>query len=110
MPPDALHLLEQGEFRCPACGARQQLSDRCRRCRCDLSLVRKTAEAWLGERKRCFAHLAAGEAAAAASSAATCYEIAPAVEAVRLLALCRLLSGDFPAALQEYRLASRLAS
>ena len=51
-----------GEVRCPTCGAVQEWSDACRRCRCELTLLRRAAD----EALDCSAALLAGVARRAA--------------------------------------------
>ena len=48
------------QIRCPTCKAKQAWSDTCRRCRCDLTLLRTAAEASRGYRRRCLLLLRAG--------------------------------------------------
>lgn len=90
--------------RCPVCGAQQPWSDACRRCHCDLRLLRAAAETWEDQRRRCLVHLRRGETAEALAAAEACWRIAPNSHAARLRAVCRLLAKDWRGAL----LASRL--
>jgi hypothetical protein len=96
-------LLQTGEFLCPACNARQEISDTCRRCRADLTLLRRTAQAWRSHRRRCLNALSANQRDAALHAAEQCDALFPSRETARLLALCQLLRRDFPAALASRR-------
>jgi len=87
------------DCRCPACQAEQAWSDACRRCQCDLTLLRATAASWERRRRGCLAHLRRGETAAALAAAEACWRIAPNAPARRLLTVCRLLASDWPGAL-----------
>jgi hypothetical protein len=94
------------EMRCPTCGARQGWSDACRRCKCDLRLLRAAAAAYEYHRGLCLGHLRAGRAARASRSARACLRLRPDAESSRLLALAHLLRGRFSLALEEARRAS----
>jgi hypothetical protein len=90
-PPD--------ELRCPTCGARQARSDTCRRCKCDLRLLVAALESYDDHRRAGLADLDAGRLEMALGHARRCHELRPGPESSRLLALCRLLRGDWPEAL-----------
>jgi hypothetical protein len=98
------------QVRCPACGAWQEWSDACRRCRCDLTLLRRAAATIGRSRRRALQALRAGRPAAAVRHARRCYALAPCAEAARLLAVCHLLAGNCPAAASAARRAERLGS
>jgi len=83
---------------CPVCRATQAWSDVCRRCRCDLSLLRRAEEARGKSRQDALLHLRAGRWAEAESAARAYHQLQPAADSRRLLAVCCLLSGDFEAA------------
>ena len=89
----------QAQMRCPVCRAAQAWSDTCRRCKCDLSLLRSAATACGEMRVRCLGHLRAGRLAEALQDARHAYDLCPTEEATRLLAVCHLLCQDWPAAL-----------
>ncbi|NLF70444.1 MAG: hypothetical protein GX575_15535 [Candidatus Anammoximicrobium sp.] len=89
-----------GQFRCPTCGARQDWSDVCRRCKCDLSLTVAAHRRRSQLRTRCLAHLRADRLDAALSAATELHALTPDDDATRLLAVARLLHGDYAAALQ----------
>ena len=91
------------ELRCPTCGARQGWTDTCRRCKSDLRLVRAALEAYEGHRRASLAALGAGRLEAALHHARRSHELRPGPESQRLLAVCQLLRGDWPAALAEGR-------
>jgi len=78
-------------MRCPTCRARQTWSDTCRRCKCDLSLLRGAADASRAHRRRCLLLLRAGRHAEALRQAQRAYALAPDPPSARLLAVCHLL-------------------
>jgi hypothetical protein len=80
---------------CPVCRASQIWSDICRRCRCDLSLLRRAEEARGRSRQEALLHLRAGRWADAEGAARAYHELQPVADSRRLLAVCCLLSGDF---------------
>ncbi|MFV2066597.1 MAG: hypothetical protein ACC645_06415 [Pirellulales bacterium] len=84
---------------CPVCRAEQTWSDTCRRCQCDLTLLRATADTWEHQRRCCLANLRRGWTPKALAAAERCWAIAPNETARRLLIVCRLLAGDWPGAL-----------
>jgi hypothetical protein len=87
-----------GEVRCPTCGVLQDWSDACRRCKCDLTLLRRVMEAAEASRRRCLCALRGGRTAEALRHARRWYALCPDRSAARLLAVCHLLAGDWPAA------------
>jgi hypothetical protein len=90
------------DLRCPTCGARQtEPTDTCRRCKSDLRLLRAALEAYQRHRLDTLAALDAGRLEAALRHARRCHELRPGPESHRLLAVCQLLRGDWPAALAE---------
>jgi hypothetical protein len=84
--------------RCPTCGARQEWSETCRRCKCDLGLLRLAEQAYRRTRLRCLRALEARRTSEALRQAHRCHWIRPGADSARLLALCTLLRGDWPAA------------
>ena len=82
-----------GDVRCPTCGAWQDWSDACRRCRCDLTLLRRMAEAIQASRRRCLCALRAGRTSEALHHARRLQALCPDRSAARLLAVCHLLQG-----------------
>ena len=82
-------------FVCPVCRAAQAWSDSCRRCRCDLRLLRQADEACRHARQQTLFHLCAGRWADAHHAAHTYHALRPGFDSRRLLASCYLLSGDF---------------
>lgn len=89
----------EGDVRCPTCGARQEWSDACRRCKCDLTLLREVAHAVQATRCRCMRLLRAGRVQEALREARRLYVLSPDHATARLLAVCRLLHGDWAAAI-----------
>jgi ribosomal protein L40E len=95
------------ELRCPTCGARQSEStDTCRRCKSDLRLLRSALEAYEEHRGDSLSALVAGRLEAAMQHARRCHELRPGSESHRLLAVCHLLRGDWPEALEHARASS----
>ena len=90
MPPP-----EPVTVRCPTCRAEQPWSDACRRCRCDLRLLRAAAASYHRSRRACLLQLRAGHPRAARLAAGHCRELAASAESRRLLAVAALLSGDW---------------
>lgn len=85
-------------LRCPTCRAEQPPANVCRRCRCDLSLLR----AVLDEAAFCgcgaLRALAAGDVDGARRLAERAFDLDPVLAHRRLLAVCALLQEDFAAA------------
>ena len=86
-------------MRCPTCGATQAWSDTCRRCKCDLVLLRSVAEACGESRRRCLASLRAGRLAEALRQARRGYALCPDERSSRLLAVCHLVNGNWARAI-----------
>ena len=84
-------------LRCPACRASQEWSDVCRRCKCDLTLLRESADAYWRGRRDVLRHLSEGRPLSALRLARFCEALAPSDETRRLLAVSALLSRDWPA-------------
>lgn len=95
--------IAQGEVRCPTCNAKQPYADTCRRCKCDLGLLKSMAEASLRTRRRCLVHLRAGRISAALAQARRAFALRPEKRSARLLAVCHLLNGDFREATRAAR-------
>ena len=51
---------QRDEMRCPTCGARPGWADTCRRCKCDLRLLRAAERAYEQHRAECLRLLIAG--------------------------------------------------
>jgi hypothetical protein len=83
------------EMRCPTCGARQVWADTCRRCKCDLRLLRSAAEAYKRHRQQSLLNLNAGLAESALRHARTCHVLNPGTESNRLMALCYLVQENW---------------
>jgi hypothetical protein len=93
----------QIEMRCPTCGARQEWADTCRRCKCDLRLLRAAEQTYERSRQLCLHHLHAGRPDTALPAAINCHSLRPGPETYRLLALCHLLEENWPEALEGGR-------
>jgi len=88
----------RGTMTCPTCGAAQDWSDACRRCRCELVLLRRVADTARAERQRCLQSFHAGRVSEALGHARRLVAISPDPSAVRLLAVCHLMLGNWSAA------------
>jgi hypothetical protein len=97
----------EAELRCPTCGARQGWVDTCRRCKSDLRLLRAALEAYEGHRRAALLALDVGRLDAAVHHAHRCHELRPGPESHGLLAVCKLLRGDWPDAAEMARAAGR---
>ena len=84
---------------CPTCRARQEWSDTCRRCKCDLTLLRATHAAYEKSRRACLAALQSNQPRSATAHARACDRLDPGDESRRLLAVCALVAGDWSTAL-----------
>jgi hypothetical protein len=93
------------DVRCPTCGAWQEWSDTCRRCKCDLLLLRTAVEAIQAGRRRCLWSLRAGRARPALRQARRLYALSPDRSTARLLAVCHVLCGNWTAAVATARIA-----
>jgi len=91
------------QMQCPACRAVQPWSDTCRRCKCDLGLLRSAMAAAEESRTRCLEALRDGRWSDAVQHARQAHELSPSQETLRTLAVCHLLGED-------WRLALALAS
>lgn len=89
-----------GPLRCPTCGAEQEWSETCRRCRSDLSLLVSLADAWLGCYRQALSALRAGRLAQSLELARRCHQLAANRRSGRLLAVCHLLNRNWSAALR----------
>ena len=90
-------------MRCPTCGADQEWADTCRRCRCDLRLLRAASMAYGGHRRECLSSLQNGSIENARYHAQRSHELLPNAESSRLLAICHLMSERWLDAIQEAR-------
>ena len=88
------------DFRCPTCGARQDLAEVCRRCKCDLSLVVAVQRRRHALRRQCLLRLGQGQPEPALQAARELYSLAPDADSTRLLAVARLRCGEYARALQ----------
>jgi len=84
---------------CPTCGALQQWSDECRRCKCDLSLLRDIWREGQLAKGNCLSHLRAGNIRCALRAAQRSAAMVPDDDTKRLLAVCHLLLSDWSSAL-----------
>jgi hypothetical protein len=91
-------------MRCPTCRAEQSWSDACRRCRCDLRLLREADCYYRASREACLRELRAGRLLSAMERARECLRLVPELPSRRLFAVCALLTGDWPSALREVRI------
>lgn len=85
---------------CPVCRAKQAWADSCRRCRCDLRLLRRAEDTRRNAQQAALLHLDAGRWAEAQQAARVCRDLDPGDDSRRLLAVCCLLAGDFQRALE----------
>ena len=85
----------QDTVRCPTCRAEQEWSDVCRRCKCDLSLLRAAAAAYVDHREQCLHELRAGRPKVALEHARACERLLPGADTPRLLAVCALHCRDW---------------
>ena len=99
MTESTLEHAASDEMYCPACNARQVWSDECRRCKCDLSLLRRYWRTGEAQRRQCLRQLRAGHADQALRHARCYSAIVGVAEASRLLGVCHLLCGDWPKAM-----------
>lgn len=95
--------LTTDELACPTCNARQAWSDECRRCRCDLSHLRKVWRAAQRMRVECLRCLNANDPRTALRRARRLCELTPSPQALRLLAVCELRNENWPEALAAAR-------
>lgn len=85
-------------MRCPTCRAVQDWSDTCRRCKCDLRLLRAAAAAYVSLRRQCLQNLRENREQAALEQARQCLALRDDLETRRLFAVCELLNGHWDAA------------
>jgi hypothetical protein len=80
---------EDTKMRCPACGARQDWGESCRRCEADLSLLREVRDAAQTERRKCLEAVSQSRLSEARGAAQRAHWLAPSPETRRLLFLTR---------------------
>ena len=95
----------QVEMRCPTCGARQTWAETCRRCKCDLSLLRAAAGAYEQHRRRCLENLLGAMFEKALAHAKSCHSLKPDAESFRLMALAQLGCRNWAGAWESARVA-----
>ncbi len=95
-----MDVISPDQVRCPTCRALQEWSDQCRRCRCDLSLLRAACSAHQDHRRSCILHLDAGQPDLALGHALRCHDLHPGADSLRLLALCALARQEWETALE----------
>jgi hypothetical protein len=95
--PDKMH--------CPTCGADQVWADSCRRCRCDLRLLREAEQAYQWHRRQCRDEMLAGQFESALLHASKSHRLRSSAESCRLLALCSFLNERWLEAVQLARAA-----
>ncbi len=88
-------------MRCPACRASQEWSAVCRRCKCDLTLLRESADDYWQARRAVVRCLRDGQPLRALRWARSCDAIAPSDESRRLVAVSALLARDWAAVLDS---------
>lgn len=103
MTEPSLKQTVEDELACPTCKARQGWSDQCRRCKCDLSLLRQWHNACEQQRRRCLHELRRERPREALRHAQRLMLMAGPSRAARLLAVCHLLCGNWA---QSTRLAA----
>lgn len=85
-------------LRCPTCRAQQEWSDTCRRCKCDLRLLRSADQAYERSRFQCLIDLRDNRPQSAIAHARECDRLRPGDESRKLLAASALLAGDWATA------------
>jgi hypothetical protein len=70
-------------------------ADTCRRCKCDLRLLRAAAGTYEDHRRNCLRLLNAGLPGPALTHARNCHSLAPSADTHRLMALCHLLTENW---------------
>ena len=98
---DSLNL---DSLRCPTCRAEQPWSDTCRRCKCDLRLLRELVEEYAAKRRRCLVNLRENRLGAALEQAKQSFFLHAGADSRRLLATCELLNGNLKGALAHSEL------
>jgi len=84
---------------CPTCAARQAWTAECRRCKSDLQLLVRAHELACALKLKTLSALRDGQLVVAHEAAATWHRLDQSPAAARLLAVCSLLLGDIPTAL-----------
>ncbi len=95
-----MNVISPDQVRCPTCRALQEWSESCRRCRCDLSLLRAACSTHQDHRRNCILQLDAGQPDLALGHALRCHDLQPGTDSLRLLALCALARQDWETALE----------
>jgi hypothetical protein len=88
------------QVRCPTCRAIQDWSDQCRRCRCDLRLLRAVCSTHQHHRRNCILRVEAGELETALGHALRSYDLHPGPDSLRLISLCALAREQWQTALE----------
>ena len=102
-----MSVISSDQVRCPTCRAVQEWSDWCRRCRCDLRLLRSARRPTRTTGGNACLELEAGQPDLAMGHAIRCHELRPDADSRRLLALCALYQEDWETALQLAQAASQ---
>lgn len=87
--------LNTDSMRCPTCRAEQPWSDTCRRCKCDLRLLRELAEDFAAARNGCLQSIRKNQPGEALEQARRCFALHADADTQRLLAVCELLNGNW---------------
>ena len=87
------------QIRCPTCAAIQSLAAECRRCKCDLSLFLATLQSCRWWKRQVLEALREGRYDEAVQAAQQYATLSPDRDAVRWIAVARLLQGRFADAL-----------
>ena len=98
-----MRALPGNRMRCPTCGADQEWADSCRRCRCDLRLLRTARAAYLRHRRECLTCFENGWIENARYHAHRSHELLPSAGSYRLLAICDFVRERWPEAIREAR-------
>ncbi len=102
-----MDVVSADRVRCPTCRAVQEWSNQCRRCRCDLRLLRAACSAHLDHRRDCILELEAGRPEIALGHALRCHDLHPGPDSLRLLSLCALAREEWGTALELVQIADR---
>jgi len=87
-------------MRCPTCGAWQDWSDQCRRCKCDLSLLHQMLRYCRQLHRTCLVQLRDGETNLACHTARRYHALMPTPTSRRLLAVCSAINHDMKTAVE----------
>ena len=102
-----MDVISPDQVRCPTCRALQEWSDSCRRCRCDLRLLRAACSAHQITAAVAFSNSTPASRTSPWATLCAVTNCLPGADSLRLLALCALAREEWETALELAQTADR---